>query len=69
MALLELEGVTGGYGDVQVRAESSVGLNGRRSAPFVDARIDLSRVRDGLAPARFVLPAPVVAPAHTRPVL
>lgn len=58
-----------GYGDVQVRAESRVGLNGRRSAPFVDAHIDLSRVRDGLAPARFVLPAPSEAPAHTRPVL
>jgi hypothetical protein len=58
-----------GFGDVQVRADSRVALNGRRSAPFVDAHVDLSRVRDGLAPSRFVLPAPAEAPAHTRPVL
>jgi hypothetical protein len=58
-----------GFGDVQVRAESRVALNGRRSAPFVDARVDLSRVHDGLATARFVLPVPAEAPAHTRPVL
>lgn len=58
-----------GYGDVEVRAESRVGLNGRKSAPFVDAQVDLARVRDGIASARFVLPAPAEAPAHTRPVL
>jgi vitamin K-dependent gamma-carboxylase len=58
-----------GFGDVQVRAESRVGLNGRRSAPFLDASVDLARLRDGLAPARFILPAPAQAPAHTRPVL
>lgn len=58
-----------GFGDVQVRAESRVGLNGRKSAPFVDASVDLSRVTDGLMSARFVLPAPPEAPAHTRPVL
>lgn len=58
-----------GYGDVQVRAESRVGLNGRRSAPFVDAAVDLARIDDGLATAHFVLPAPAEAPAHTRPVL
>jgi hypothetical protein len=58
-----------GYGDVQVRAASRVSLNGRRSAPFVDESVDLARVDDGLALARFVLPAPVEAPAHTRPVL
>jgi vitamin K-dependent gamma-carboxylase len=58
-----------GYGDVQVRAESRVGLNGRRSAPFVDASVDLSRLQDGLRAAPFILPAPERAPAHTRPVL
>ena len=58
-----------GFGDVQVRAESRVGLNGRRSAPFIDERVDLSRVQDSLLPARFILPAPTQAPAHTRPVL
>jgi vitamin K-dependent gamma-carboxylase len=58
-----------GYGDVQVRAESRVGLNGRSSAPFVDASVDLARRQDGLASASFILPAPKRAPAHTRPVL
>lgn len=58
-----------GFGDVQVRAQSRVGLNGRRSAPFLDASVDLARLRDGFAPARFILPAPTQAPAHTRPVL
>ncbi len=58
-----------GYGDVQVRAESRVGLNGRQSAPFLDASVDLSRLKDGLAPASYILPAPAQAPAHTRPVL
>lgn len=58
-----------GYGDVEVRAESRVGLNGRHSAPFVDETVNLARVQDGLASARFVLPAPEQAPAHTRPVL
>jgi hypothetical protein len=58
-----------GYGDVQVRAESRVGLNGRSSAPFLDASVDLSRFRDSLAKAPFILPAPEHAPAHTRPVL
>jgi vitamin K-dependent gamma-carboxylase len=58
-----------GYGDVEVRAESRVGLNGRHSAPFVDQNVDLARIEDGLKPARFILPAPAAAPAHTRPVL
>lgn len=58
-----------GFGDVQVRAESRAGLNGRRSAPLVDARVDLARVHDGLGRASFILPSPTEPPAHTRPVL
>jgi hypothetical protein len=58
-----------GFGDVQVRAESRVGLNGRHSAPFIDERVDLARVEDSLLPARFILPAPTRPPVHTRPVL
>lgn len=58
-----------GYGDVEVRAQSRVGLNGRKSAPFVDEHVNLAHLSDGLAPARFVLPAPTQPPAHTRPVL
>src|SRR5262249_25509742 len=58
-----------GFGDVEVRAESRAGLNGRRSAPLIDERVDLARVEDGLGRARFILPPPSEPPAHTRPVL
>lgn len=58
-----------GLGPVEVRAESRAALNGRRSAPLVDPRVDLTRVDDGLGRAPFILPAPTTAPAHTRPVL
>ncbi len=58
-----------GLGAVTVRAESRAALNGRRSAPLVDPRVDLTSVRDGLSRASFILPAPTSAPAHTRPVL
>jgi hypothetical protein len=58
-----------GFGDVEVRAESRAGLNGRRSAPLIDERVDLARVEDGLGRASFILPPPSEPPAHTRPVL
>jgi len=58
-----------GYGSVEVRAESRAALNGRRSAPLVDPRIDLVRVEDGLTRAAFILPSPSEDPPHTRPVL
>jgi vitamin K-dependent gamma-carboxylase len=58
-----------GLGPVQVRVDSRVALNGRRSARLVDPTIDLVAVRDGLGRADWVLPAPTQAPAHTRPVL
>jgi vitamin K-dependent gamma-carboxylase len=47
-----------GYHGVRVYADSRVALNGRRSAPFLDPNVDLSQVRDGLAPVAYVLPAP-----------
>jgi hypothetical protein len=58
-----------GLGPVSVRAESRVSLNGRRSAVLIDPRLDLVSQRDGLDPARFVLPAPNTPPPHTRSVL
>lgn len=58
-----------GLGPVEVRVDARVALNGRRSAPFIDPDVDLTRVRDGLNLAHYVLPAPSEAPAHTRPVL
>ena len=51
-----------GYGDVEVRVESHVGLNGRRSTALIDPAVDLTRVDDGLSRAAFVLPAPHGAP-------
>jgi vitamin K-dependent gamma-carboxylase len=58
-----------GLGPVEVRVDSRVALNGRRSARLVDPMIDLVAVRDGLGRADWVLPAPTQAPAQTRPVL
>jgi hypothetical protein len=55
-----------GLGPVEVRAESRVSLNGRRSVPMIDPTIDLSLHADGLGLAQFVLPAPSDAPPHTR---
>jgi hypothetical protein len=58
-----------GLGPVEVRVQSTVSLNGRRGAPFLDPKVDLAVERDGLGLAHFVLPAPDVPPPHTRPVL
>ena len=48
--------------DVEVRAEAHVSLNGRPSRLMIDPNVDLARVPDGLAPARWILPAPRGAP-------
>jgi vitamin K-dependent gamma-carboxylase len=55
-----------GYGEVEVRADALVSLNGRRPAPLVDPNVDLASVPDGLAPAQWVLPAPGGPPAALR---
>lgn len=54
-------------GPVAVYAESRVALNGRRSALLIDPNVDLTQVRDGWAPAHYILPAPAGPPPHTRP--
>lgn len=51
-----------GVGDVEVRAEALVSLNGRPALAMIDASVDLTQVRDGLAPATYVLPAPSQPP-------
>jgi vitamin K-dependent gamma-carboxylase len=58
-----------GLGPVEVRVESRVALNGRRSTFMIDPHVDLGLVADGLAPADWVLPAPSGPPPHTHPVL
>ncbi|HEY6727864.1 MAG TPA: HTTM domain-containing protein [Polyangiaceae bacterium] len=58
-----------GQGPVEVRVDSRVAFNGRRSAPLIDPHRDLTTIRDGLAARDWVLPAPRSRPTPTRPVL
>lgn len=58
-----------GYGPVQVYADAQSSLNGRRPVPIIDPHVDLMQVRDSLAPAAWILPAPVGPPPLIRPVL
>jgi vitamin K-dependent gamma-carboxylase len=58
-----------GLGPVEVHADARASLNGRRSQPLLDARVDLARVNDSLERASWVLPAPSGPPPKTRPVL
>lgn len=56
-----------GWGEVEVRAEALVSLNGRRAQLLVDPQRDLAKVRDGLAPYDWVLPPPKGPPPAIRP--
>jgi len=58
-----------GRGPVEVRVDSRVAFNGRRSAPLIDPNRDLTTIADGLAARDWVLPAPRSRPTPTRPVL
>jgi hypothetical protein len=57
-----------GFGDVEVRVEALVSLNGRRLAPLVDPSVDLSRVSDGIGAAPWILPAPTTDPPRLKPI-
>jgi vitamin K-dependent gamma-carboxylase len=46
----------------EVRADVVASLNGRPFAPLVDPSVDLARLADGLAPKRWITPAPAAAP-------
>ena len=48
--------------DVSVFISSDVSLNGRPSHPLVDPSVDLAAQEDGLAPKRWILPAPTYPP-------
>jgi hypothetical protein len=56
-----------GHPGVAVYADARVSLNGRAPAPLIDPRVDLAREADGLAPKRWILPAPTEAPPLLRP--
>jgi len=47
-----------GLPGVEVRADAFVAYNGRPSARLIDPEVDLAREHDGLAPKRWILPAP-----------
>jgi hypothetical protein len=51
-----------GHGEVQVRAETLVSLNGRPARPMIDPARDLAREPDGLAPKDWILPGPAGPP-------
>jgi hypothetical protein len=53
---LEREYRRKGYTDVEIRAESFVTLNGRRSRAMVDPDIDLTRIDRGFAHKNWLLP-------------
>jgi hypothetical protein len=55
-----------GLGPVEVRVDARASLNGRRSAPLIDPRVDLAQVSDGVALQPWILPAPASPPPHTR---
>lgn len=55
-----------GLGPVEVHADAWASLNGRRLAPLIDPDVDLASVSDGIAPARWIRPAPTDVPPHLR---
>jgi hypothetical protein len=57
-----------GEGPVEVRVQAIASLNGRRVAALIDPDVDLAKVDDGLAPARWILPVPDGPPPHIRPI-
>lgn len=55
-----------GLGDVEVRVDALVSLNGRPAYPLIDPEVDLTTVRDGLGKATWIMPAPDEPPPHYR---
>ncbi|HZH78069.1 MAG TPA: HTTM domain-containing protein [Archangium sp.] len=55
-----------GLGPVEVRADARVSLNGRPAVLLVDPEVDLAREEDGVAPKRWILPAPESPPVRMR---
>ncbi len=45
-----------GIRDPQIYVESYVALNGRRSEPFIDPKVDLTTIKPSLKPKTFILP-------------
>ncbi len=58
-----------GYGDVEIRVEAWVSLNGRAARLLVDPTRDLARVEDGLAAKEWILPGPSEPPRRLEPAI
>jgi hypothetical protein len=58
-----------GFGEVEVRAEAWVSLNGRAPQLLIDPKVDLNRVHAGLWPVHFITAAPTEAPRAQRMLL
>jgi vitamin K-dependent gamma-carboxylase len=53
-----------GRGDVEVRCDARVSLNGRAARPLIDPAVDLVKVREGFRPAAWILGGPSEPPLH-----
>lgn len=53
-----------GHGEVAVRAETRVSLNGRPAVALIDPNVDLARVADGVFAAPWIAPAPTTLPVR-----
>jgi hypothetical protein len=51
-----------GYGQVEVRAQALVSLNGRPAVDMIDPQRDLASIPQDLSPSDWVLPSPTSAP-------
>lgn len=51
-----------GHPGVAVFVDAKASLNGRRSARLIDPNVDLTKVADGILPARYILAAPSTPP-------
>ena len=45
-----------GYEDVEVRAKAMVSLNGRKMQLIIDPDVDLTKKRESMMPADWILP-------------
>jgi hypothetical protein len=67
--IIEQDYESRGWRAVEVRVDTRVSLNGRRSSTLVDPDRDLTELSDGLSRAEWITQAPSESPHHTRPVL
>lgn len=58
----EARGVRG----AEVRVDAWVSLNGRQPRRLIDPDVDLTRLRDGVGHAEWILPGPTEPPSHLR---